>query len=152
MLFLPILQTFNFCYGIGVNFKYMSIAIKNDEVDVIDCQYTNLDGCIFDGGSNQTMSCVMVNYLASRDYKLVSWYFCMCICKYEYFCEGILNLLRTYVSKKTESLHLFSFAIYSIWKKIQLNFDFTNFGLKLNTLLGFVHYNLFLTIYFLFGS
>lgn len=117
MFVLPILQTFNFCYGVGVNFKYMSIAIKNDEIGVIDCQYTNLDGCIFDRDSNQTMSCVVVNYLASRDYKLVSWYLYVYICKHKYFCESILDLLRTYVSKKTVSLHLFVFAIFSIRKK-----------------------------------
>lgn len=52
----------------------MPIAVRNDEIKVLDCQYFNVDECIFDGSDKQKMSCVALNYLASRDYKLVSRY------------------------------------------------------------------------------
>lgn len=72
VILLPILQTFNFCLGIGVNFKDMAIAVKNDEINVLDCQHYNVGECVFDENSNQNMSCVFLNYLTSRDYTLVS--------------------------------------------------------------------------------
>jgi len=72
VILLPILQTFNFCFAIGVPFKDMKIAYKNDEINILDCQYSNVNGCIFDENSNQTMSCVIMNYLSSHDYELVS--------------------------------------------------------------------------------
>lgn len=72
VVLLPILQTFNFCLGIGVNFKDMAIAVKNDEINVLDCQNSNVGECVFDDNSNQKMSCVFLNYLTSRDYTLVS--------------------------------------------------------------------------------
>lgn len=73
MLILPILQAFNLCVGVGVNFEGMSIAIKNDEIDFLNCQSSNIDGCIFDKNNNQKMSCVFLNHLVSQhDYKLVS--------------------------------------------------------------------------------
>ncbi|CAI6347958.1 unnamed protein product [Macrosiphum euphorbiae] len=71
LILLPILQTFNFCFAIGVPFKGMKIAYKNDEINILDCQYSNVNGCIFDENSNQTMSCVIMNYLSSHDYELV---------------------------------------------------------------------------------
>ncbi|XP_025200634.1 ABC transporter G family member 23-like [Melanaphis sacchari] len=71
VILLPILQTFNFCFGIGVPFKNMTIAYKNDEINILDCQYSNLNRCIFDENSNQKMSCIIMNYLLSHDYKLV---------------------------------------------------------------------------------
>jgi len=52
----------------------MPIAVRNDEINVLDCQYANVNGCIFDGSDKQKMSCVVLNYLASRDYELVSRY------------------------------------------------------------------------------
>ncbi|XP_060878331.1 ABC transporter G family member 23-like [Metopolophium dirhodum] len=71
VILLPILQTFNFCFAIGVPFKGMKIAYKNDEINILDCQYSKVNGCIFDKNSNQTMSCVIMNYLSSHDYELV---------------------------------------------------------------------------------
>lgn len=72
MILLPIIQSFNFCLAIGVNFKNMPIAIKNDEVNFADCRSYNFDGCIFDENNSQTISCVVMNYLSSQDYNLVS--------------------------------------------------------------------------------
>lgn len=71
---LPILQTFNFCFGIGVNFKDMPIAVKNDEINILDCKNSHVGGCIFDENNNIKLSCVILNYLTSRDYTLVSIY------------------------------------------------------------------------------
>ncbi|XP_060841940.1 ABC transporter G family member 23-like isoform X1 [Rhopalosiphum padi] len=71
VILLPILQTFNFCYGIGVPFKDMSIAYKNDEINILDCQYSNVNRCILDENNNQKMSCIIMNYLSSHDYKLI---------------------------------------------------------------------------------
>lgn len=51
----------------------MSIAIKNDEVNYLDCQHFNVSGCIIDENSNLTMSCVVLNYLTSlNSYTFVS--------------------------------------------------------------------------------
>lgn len=72
MILLPILQSFNFSLGIGVKFKNMPIAIKNDEASFLDCQDYNVNGCIFDGNSNEKMSCIVMNYLSLHDYILVS--------------------------------------------------------------------------------
>ncbi|KAF0762245.1 ABC transporter G family member 23-like [Aphis craccivora] len=71
VILLPILQTFNFCFGIGVPFKDMQIAYKNDEINILDCQYSNVNTCIFEENSNQKMSCIIMNYLSSHDYKLI---------------------------------------------------------------------------------
>lgn len=72
MILLPIFQSFNFGIAIGVDFKGMSIAVKNDETNFLDCHLSNTNGCIFDEGRNQTMSCVVINYLASHNYLIVS--------------------------------------------------------------------------------
>lgn len=72
MFVLPILQSYNFCAGIGVDIKDRTITIKNDEINYFDCQYSNVDGCIIDKDSNRKMSCVVMNYFMSQDYKLVS--------------------------------------------------------------------------------
>lgn len=73
MILLPVLQTFNFCTSIGLNFKNLPIAIKNDEVNFFDCKnYSDIDVCIYDNFSNQTMSCIVMNYLTAHDYALVS--------------------------------------------------------------------------------
>lgn len=72
---LPIWQSLNFGAAIGTNFKDMPIAVKNDEVDFLNCHnnsYSYVDGCIFDEFSNQKVSCAVLNYLSSRKYKLVS--------------------------------------------------------------------------------
>lgn len=74
MIVLPIFQILNFCYGIGTNINDMPIAIKNDEISVLDCQNANVDGCIFDINSTQTMSCFIIKYLQSHNYNLVSLY------------------------------------------------------------------------------
>lgn len=51
----------------------MPIAFMNDEINILDCQYSHVKGCIFDEKySNQTMSCIIISYLKSRDYELVS--------------------------------------------------------------------------------
>ncbi|XP_025415790.1 ABC transporter G family member 23-like isoform X1 [Sipha flava] len=71
MIVLPIIQSFNFCSAVGVNFKNMPIAIKNEEVNFTDCQYSNFNGCIFDKNNSLTVSCVIMNYLSSLDYNLV---------------------------------------------------------------------------------
>lgn len=72
VILLPIFQSLNFGFAIGVNFKGMSIAIKNDETNFFDCQFSNTNGCIFDQGNNQIMSCAVMNYLASHNYLIVS--------------------------------------------------------------------------------
>lgn len=69
---LPILLSIIFCFGIGVNIKNMIITIKNEEVNISDCQNLNNNGCIFDNNNNYTMSCVVLNYLQAQDYKFVS--------------------------------------------------------------------------------
>lgn len=74
MLILPIIQAFNLCAGVGVDFKGMPIAIRNEEVNFSDCHYSNINGCIFDNHNNLTMSCVVMNYLAKQSYELVSIY------------------------------------------------------------------------------
>lgn len=74
MVLLPILQSFNFSLGIGVKFKNMPIAVKNDEISFSDCQDINVNECIFDKNSNQKMSCFVMNYLAIHNYILVSMF------------------------------------------------------------------------------
>jgi len=72
MIVLPLMQIFNVGFAVGVNFLDMPIAVKNDEIDILQCQYFNASGCIFEKNNNQTMSCVVLNYLESQNYKLVS--------------------------------------------------------------------------------
>lgn len=72
MIILPMLIPMIFCSSVGVKLKNMPISIKNEEVNILDCQYSNTNGCIFDDDHNLTMSCVVVNYLQSLNYKLVS--------------------------------------------------------------------------------
>lgn len=72
VIILPIIQTTNFCYSIGGNFKQMEVAIQNDEININDCKYFNSSECIFDNNSSQSMSCVAINYLELFDYTLVS--------------------------------------------------------------------------------
>jgi len=72
MIVLPLMQIFNICFGVGVNFLDMPIAVKNDEIDILQCQYFNASGCIFEKNNYQTMSCVVLNYLASQNYKLIN--------------------------------------------------------------------------------
>lgn len=72
MIFLPVFQIVSFYMSIGVNLKYINIAIKNDEVNIVDCKHFKIDECIFEKSDNITMSCVIMNYFESRDYNLVS--------------------------------------------------------------------------------
>lgn len=72
MFILPILQAYNLCTGIGVEMRDLSIAVANDEIDYSNCKYSNLDGCIIDNNNNQTLSCVVMDYFLSQNYKLVS--------------------------------------------------------------------------------
>jgi hypothetical protein len=72
LIILPLLQAFNFCFGVGVDFKNMPITFKNDEVNYESCQNYSTKGCILDESSNETMSCVVLDYFASHNYKLVS--------------------------------------------------------------------------------
>lgn len=75
MVILPAIQTFIFCSAVGLNFKNMPVAIKNDEVNLFDCKnYSNINECIFDDYNNQTLSCIVMNYLSSHNYALVSTY------------------------------------------------------------------------------
>lgn len=50
----------------------MKIAVINDEINYFNCQYSNVNRCILDEGNNQTMSCVILDYLTTNNYKLVS--------------------------------------------------------------------------------
>ncbi|VVC25930.1 Hypothetical protein CINCED_3A000710 [Cinara cedri] len=69
---LPMIQYNNFSISFGQNINGLSIAIKNDEVNYLDCRNFNVNGCIADENSNLTMSCVVVNYLVSLNrYKLI---------------------------------------------------------------------------------
>lgn len=64
---------FIFCLAIGGNMKELSIAIKSDEINYLKCPYYNSNNrCITDAETNQMASCVIMNYYASLDYKLVS--------------------------------------------------------------------------------
>lgn len=83
MILIPIIQSAEFCIGLGVKIRNMSITIKNDEVNFLDCQYNSVNGCIFDENANQTMSCIVMNYLQSHDYTLVSFqqHLCFILCK-----------------------------------------------------------------------
>lgn len=74
MIILPILISTVFCMSFGKNIKNIPITIKNDEVNFLDCQYSSTNGCILDENTNQTMSCVILKYLQSHGYKLVSGY------------------------------------------------------------------------------
>jgi len=69
---LPIVQSLNANFSIGQNFKGVQIAVKNDEINSLNCQHSVIKGCILDEASNQTMSCVVMNYLLSLDYQFVS--------------------------------------------------------------------------------
>lgn len=69
---LPIIQSFNVCLAIGRDFNDIKIAVANDEISFSNCQYSNISECIINETSNQSMSCVTMNYLLSKNYKLVS--------------------------------------------------------------------------------
>lgn len=58
--------------AIGGDFKGLEIAVRNEEVNFADCQFSSVDGCIFDEYSNQTQSCMVMKYLEMLGYKLVS--------------------------------------------------------------------------------
>jgi hypothetical protein len=75
LIILPVLQSFNFCLAIGGEFKNMPITFKNEEVNYEFCQNYSTKGCIFDEDSNETLSCVVLDYFASLNYKLVSTLF-----------------------------------------------------------------------------
>lgn len=66
------IQAFNLSASVGVDFKGLEIAIKNDEINFVDCQYLNVNGCIFDENNNQTQSCIVMNYLEKLRYVIVS--------------------------------------------------------------------------------
>ncbi|XP_050422032.1 ABC transporter G family member 23-like [Adelges cooleyi] len=68
LVVLPALQALNLCLCVGVDFKHMPIAYKNDEVKFSDCQNVK---CIFNENHNDTLSCNVLNYLASHDYNLI---------------------------------------------------------------------------------
>lgn len=72
MIFIPIIQIVLFCLSVGTQIKDMPIVIKNDEINLLDCQSFNGNGCIFDDDNHQNMSCVILQYLKSLDYKLVN--------------------------------------------------------------------------------
>ncbi|VVC43843.1 ABC transporter-like,P-loop containing nucleoside triphosphate hydrolase,AAA+ ATPase domain,ABC [Cinara cedri] len=65
MLILPIIQTFAICNAIGTNINDLAIAFQNDEIDFSDCRRNNIDGCVFNNKNNQTISCDILNHLAS---------------------------------------------------------------------------------------
>lgn len=69
---LPFSQSVLYCTSVGVPVKNMNIAVKNDESSLADCHRFNVSRCILDEESNQTMSCVLLEYLESLDYDLVS--------------------------------------------------------------------------------
>lgn len=71
VIVLPIFQIFNLCIGVGMEVKNLEIAIKSEEIKFSECQYFKFNGCIFDEGYNQTLSCIILNYLAAHTYKLV---------------------------------------------------------------------------------
>lgn len=58
--------------AIGGDFKGLEIAVRNEEVNFADCQFSGVDRCIFDEYNNQTQSCMVMNYLEMLGYKLVS--------------------------------------------------------------------------------
>lgn len=61
------------CLSMGTDIKGLKIAVKNEEIESLsNCRNFKIDGCILDDTNNQTLSCVVVNYLLSRDYQLVS--------------------------------------------------------------------------------
>lgn len=74
VLLLPMIQAFNLCASVGVNFKGLKLAIKSDEINYVDCKYFNGSGCIFDDNNNQTQSCIIINYLETLGYVIVSRY------------------------------------------------------------------------------
>lgn len=98
VILIPIIQSVEFCIGLGVKIKDMSITIKNDEVSFLDCQRNNVNGCIFDENANQTMSCIVMNYLQSHDYTLVSYkqtlYFILC--KYVTYSHNMWHQNKTF--------------------------------------------------------
>lgn len=72
MILLPILNSLFYCYAIGTDFRTMPITVRNEEIDILNCPYSNTDGCILNENNNQTMSCVILDYLQSLDYTFVS--------------------------------------------------------------------------------
>lgn len=69
---LPVIQMLCANLAVGRNIKGMQIAIKNDEINSLDCSHAAVSGCILDEARNQKISCVVINYLLSLDYQLVS--------------------------------------------------------------------------------
>lgn len=72
MFLLPIIQSLGLNLSVGNDIKGMKIAVKIDEKNSLDCQHSVVRGCILDEGRNQTISCIVTNYLLSHDYQLVS--------------------------------------------------------------------------------
>lgn len=72
MIILPILNSMFYCLAIGTNFKNIPITVRNEETDLLNCQYSDTNGCILNKNNNQTMSCVVLSYLQSLDYTFVN--------------------------------------------------------------------------------
>ncbi|XP_050542641.1 ABC transporter G family member 23-like isoform X2 [Daktulosphaira vitifoliae] len=68
LLIMPMFQTLNLCFCIGMDFKNMPVAYKNDEATLADCKNLN---CILNETSNEMLSCNVLNYLSSLDYDLI---------------------------------------------------------------------------------
>lgn len=75
MILLPILNALFYCLAIGTDFRDMPITVRNEEIDILNCPYSNTDGCILNENNNQTMSCVVLDYLQSLDYTFVSIFY-----------------------------------------------------------------------------
>lgn len=58
--------------GIGGDFKGLEIAVRNEEIKFLGCQFANVSGCIFDENNYQTQSCMVMNHLEMLGYKLAS--------------------------------------------------------------------------------
>lgn len=71
ILLLPVIQSFNLSTSVGVELKGLKIAVKSEEINLVDCRYYNNDGCIFDKNSTQTQSCIVINYLETLGYTMV---------------------------------------------------------------------------------
>jgi len=96
----PIIQTIIFCSGVGVNIKGLQIAVKSDEINISDCNHSEVSGCILNEKANQTMSCAVTNYLASHDYELVCTKYERVLLKGAKIENIFMGLIKAYTSCK----------------------------------------------------
>lgn len=73
MLFaLPVLQCCNFNWVYGTLPENLHLAVVNDEISLKNCNSSSLFGCFLDERSDLFLSCLFLDIMQNKTYKIVS--------------------------------------------------------------------------------